>query len=191
MAWSGSLWVAAGLWTNSYTISISSDGINWQAAFNPLNYATQVLSPALSIAINPGVGIVIGGNWLRDNMVGSFSLAPATSLKFNWPKPNLIRPTLIFTDSVTVTNLQIINSKLLLLGRWISGGSQYGAISISSDVVTWSDAFLPHDTTYTNTTLYSIAESINLVIVGSIGNNAGQIGTMSVCINHDGNKNCG
>ena len=181
VAWSGSLWVAAGFWSYN-TISISSDGINWEPAFNPLNYGPQADSPALSIGINPGVGIVVGGNWIRDNMVGSFSIAPATSVKFNWPTPNLIRPTLIFTDTVSVTNLQIIpiSKPYILLGRWISAGSQYGAISMSSDAVTWSDAFLPHDTTYNNTTLYGIQLSANIVIVGSIGSQGSQVGTMCV-----------
>lgn len=205
VAWSGSLWVAAGLWGYS-TISISSDGINWQSAFNPVNsiayyiydiQGNQIFSPALSIAINQGVGIVIGGNWLnfRYNTVGSFSIAPATSLKFNWPTPNLIRPTSIFTDSVTATGLVLViinknNPPLhILLGRWLSGGTQYGAISISNDAVTWSEAFLPYETTYTNTTLYGIARDTistneyTIVVVGSIGNNGQQVGTMSVCNN--------
>ena len=208
VAWSGSLWVAAGLW-EYLTISISSDGINWQLAFNPINsYPTytfdsennQVFLPALSIGINPGVGIVIGGNWTSfiDDVTssGSFSIAPATSLKFNWPTPNLIRPTQIFTDSVTATGLVVVVTNNtdpplhILLGRWVSGGTQYGAISISTDAVTWSEAFLPHETTYTNTTLYDIAINPTLnsdeyitVVVGSIGNNGQQVGTMSVCSN--------
>ena len=205
VAWSGSLWVAAGIWGNS-TISISSDGIIWETAFNPLisfptyDNSTGLFLPALSIAINPGVGIVVGGNWqnFRYNTVGSFSIAPATSLTFNWPTPNLIRPTPIFTDTVIATGLVVhVISKFsprlhILLGRWLSNGTQYGAISTSTDTVTWSEAILPHEITYTNTTLYSIAiDSTSVptpaeyitVAVGSIGNNTQQIGTMSVCNN--------
>jgi hypothetical protein len=207
VAWSGSLWVAAGIW-NDTTISISSDGINWQPAFNPLNslpsffYDPQfniIYSPSLSIAINPGVGIVISGNWFNfrvNGRVGSLSIAPATSLKFNWPSPNLIRPTQIFTDTVTATALVgLITDKSappihVLLGRWVSGGTQYGAISISSDGITWSDAFLPYETTYINTTLYGMAiyvvfdtNTFITVVVGSIGNNGEQIGTMSISNN--------
>ena len=206
VAWSGSLWVAAGLWDYA-TISISSDGINWEAAFNPINsqpyyiYDDQynpIYLPALSIAINPGVGIVIGGNWLNpiNKMIGSFSIAPATSLKFNWPTQHLIRPTPFFTDIVTATGLVLLSPTIdnppihILLGTWLSGGTQYGAISISSDAVTWSEAFLPHDPTYTNTTLYGIAINASAgpneyitVVVGSIGNNGEQLGTMSVSNN--------
>lgn len=204
VAWSGSLWVAAGLWNTTLTISISSDGINWQPAFNPFNsvasntydiQGTPTYLPALSIAINPGVGIVIGGNWFNyiDKTNESFSIAPATSLKFNWPTPNLIRPTPIFTDIVTATGLVLLTPNIeatppihVLLGRWLSGGSQYGAISISSDAVTWSEAFLPHETTYTNTTLYGIAidpTDYKTVVVGSIGSQGSQVGTMCFSTN--------
>jgi hypothetical protein len=204
VAWSGSLWVAAGSW-DVLTISISSDGINWQAAFNPLNsyanFNTSIFSyfPALSIAINPGVGIVITGNWVnyrQNNKNVSLCIAPATSLTYNWPNPNLIRPTAIFTDIVTATGLVYLFRKVgppiyLLLGRWESAGSQYGAISISNDAVTWADAYIPYNSTYTDTTLYGMATDIyyypsdfRTVLVGSFKDSNGlQLGTMCFCNN--------
>ena len=195
VAWSGSLWVAAGLW-NSLTISISSDGINWQSPVNPLNFSptTDLFNyfPAVSIGINPGVGIVIGGNWTKYsystvNTLGSFSIAPATSLRYNWPNPNVIRPTQIFTDTVTATGIaysvfKTSPSRHMLLGQWISGGIQYGAVSTSLDGTIWSDAFLPYSSTYTNTTLYGAATNYNTkwIVVGSIGSQGSQVGTMCV-----------
>ena len=196
VAWSGSLWVAAGIW-NSLTISISSDGINWQSPVNPLGYNTQYNNinigtyfPALTIGVSPGVGIVVGGNWVNNSdtgKFGSFSLAPATSLTYNWPTPNLIRPTVIFTDTVTATGIaygifKTIPSRPMLLGQWISGGIQYGAVSTSLDGTTWSDAFLPYSSTYTNTILYGAItnNTSKWLVVGSIGSQGSQVGTMCV-----------
>jgi hypothetical protein len=199
VAWSGSLWVAAGLW-DSLTISISSDGVNWQTPVNPLFFSPQINDigiyfPALSIAINPGVGIVVGGNWVRYTgitITGSFSIAPATALAYNWPNPNLIRPTAIFTDTVTATGIaygifKTIPSRIMLLGQWVSGGTQYGAVSISLDGVSWSDAFIPYSSTYTNTTIYgAITNNISKwLVVGSIGSEGSQVGTM--CFSTSGN----
>lgn len=196
VAWSGSLWVAAGLW-DILTISISSDGINWQAAFNPLNsypnFSIVSYFPALSIAINPGVGIVVTGNWVnytQNNKNVSLCIAPATSLTYNWPNPNLIRPTAIFTDTVTATSIaysvfKTSPSRHMLLGQWVSGGIQYGAVSTSLDGTTWSEAFLPYSSTYTNTTLYGATtnNTSKWLVVGSIGSQGSQVGTMCVSTN--------
>jgi hypothetical protein len=165
VAWSGSLWVAAGRWGFG-TISLSTDGIHWQDPLTPLKCMPQ--GPATSIGISP-TAIIVGGFWQNDQgETLTLSKASGTSLGYNWS--NLIRPTLFDTDTVGITGLAYGNSQYLLFGRWVNGGNQYGAISLSTDGISWKDTFIPFSATYNNTDIYDAATDGNVwVVVGGIG----------------------
>jgi hypothetical protein len=165
VAWSGSLWVAAGQWGFG-TISLSTDGINWQEPLTPVNSVPA--GPATSIGISP-TAIIVGGNWQNLNMESvTLSKASGTSLGYNWL--DLIRPTLFDTDTIFVHGLGYGNSQYLLLARWNNANNQYGAVSLSTDGIRWKDPFIPFSATYNNTVIYDAATDGNVwVLVGGIG----------------------
>ena len=143
LAWTGSVWVAAGKWTTG-TISFSQDGISWLAAINPLNTSTGT---AYTIGLSP-TEMVVGGLWnFNDGTTGSLTKASGTSLDFKWGE-TIIRPTPLVTDTVNLYGISYasINGSYIVVGEWIDPAEVlFGTISLSVDGITWKDSFIPAD----------------------------------------------
>lgn len=164
VAWTGSIWVAAGRWVNN-TISFSSDGFTWLAAINPLNAA---LGSAYTIALSPS-DMVIGGLWsLNDGTSGSLTKASGTSLDYKWGP--IVRPTQLDTNSVFAYGISYdaTAGQYILVGEWSdSAGTVFGNISLSTDGITWKDAYIPADTTKVISYAYGAATNgSRWVVVG-------------------------
>lgn len=142
LAWTGSIWVAAGNWVDK-SISFSSDGFTWLAAINPLNAS---LGSAYTIALSPS-DMVIGGLWnLNDSTTGSLTKASGTSLDYKWG--SIIRPTQLDTNTVYAYGISYAptENSYILLGEWLnSSGTVFGNISLSTDGITWNDPYIPAD----------------------------------------------
>jgi len=166
LAWTGSVWVAAGKWTTG-TISFSQDGISWLAAINPLNTSTGI---AYTIGLSP-TEMVVGGLWdLNDLTTGSLSKASGTTLDFKWI--NIVRPTQILTDTVNIYGISYASSNsvdsYIILGEWIDPAEVLiGTISLSTDAITWSPPIYPADLTRVHSRAYAAASNgSRWVVVG-------------------------
>jgi hypothetical protein len=166
VAWTGSVWVAAGKWTTG-TISFSQDGVSWLAAINPLNTSTGI---AYTIGLSP-TEMVVGGLWdLNDLTTGSLSKASGTTLDFKWI--NIVRPTQILTDTVNIYGISYASSNsvgsYIILGEWIDPAEVLiGTISLSTDAITWSPPIYPADLTRVHSRAYAAASNgSRWVVVG-------------------------
>lgn len=176
--WTGSVWIAVGSWGFN-TISISSDGLNWQPAVNPIGVIRGI---GTKIAIGPS-GIVIGGTWVKPDNTPitnvSLSFSANKTISYSWK--DFIRPTILYNDIITTTGILYSSGIYILLGRWINNGVQTGAISVSNNGTTWGFGFLPNSSSYTNTTINGVATNgSKWIVVGSIGSLSSQVGTISV-----------
>ena len=164
VAWTGSIWVAAGRWIDN-TVSFSSDGITWLAAINPLNTNAGT---AYTIALSP-TDMVIGGVWsLNDNTTGSLTKASGTSLDYKWS--TIVRPTPLATNVVNIYGISYdsTSGSYILVGEWRnSTGTLLGNLSISSDGQTWQTPMIPYNTSKVFSRAYAAATNGSIwVVVG-------------------------
>lgn len=164
LAWTGSVWVAAGKWTTG-SISFSSDGISWLAAINPLNTSTGI---AYTIGLSP-TEMVVGGLWnFNDGTTGSLTKASGTTLDFKWI--TLVRPTQILTDTVNIYGISYAPTAgpYIILGEWIDPAEVLiGTISLSTNGITWSSPIYPADLTRVHSRAYAAATNgSRWVVVG-------------------------
>lgn len=154
VAWTGTIWVAVGKWSDT-TISFSSDGSTWLAAINPLNTTTGT---AYTIALSP-TDMVVGGSWtLNDLTTGSLTKASGTSLDYKWG--TIVRPTQLDTNTVSVNGISYNSTanSYILVGEWNnSEGELLGNISLSTDGRTWQDPVIPADLTKVYSRAYAAA----------------------------------
>ena len=183
VAWTGSIWVAAGRWLNS-SISFSSDGVTWLTAINPLNASAGT---AFTVALSP-TDMVIGGLWtLNDLTTGSLTKASGTSLDYKWTA--IVRPTQLNTNTVNIYGISYTATanSYILLGEWInSSGALLGNLSISSDGRTWQTPMIPANPSKINSRAYAAATngSIWLIVgywrsVGKSGNSIARSANLS------------
>ena len=173
VAWTGSIWVAAGRWINS-SISFSSDGSTWLAAINPLNTgAGSAYTIALSLT-----DMVIGGLWtLNDLTTGSLTKASGTSLDYKWA--TMVRPTPLNTNIVNIYGISYAPTAgpYILLGEWInSGGSLLGNISISTDGQTWQTPMIPADPSKVFSRAYAAATNGSIWLIVGYWRSSGKSG---------------
>ena len=191
VAWTGSIWVATGVWIGqsfaANSISFSEDGIRWLEAINPpqinpsLNddYPSKKSNGSFcigtSIAVNSSE-MIIGGKWttLPINEKTSVTIctmtkASGTSLGYTWG--TLIRTTDIDTNILRILNIAYYKPTTgtpvyLLLGRWKDSiGLGLGAISVSNNGSSWSQPIIPYDPGLTGSTGYAAATNGNIWIV--------------------------
>lgn len=175
VAWTGSIWVAAGRWINN-TVSFSSDGITWLTAINPLNTNAGT---AYTIALSP-TDMVIGGLWtLNDSTTGSLTKASGTSLDYKWA--TMVRPTPLTTNVVNVYGISYdsTSGSYILVGEWRNSvGTLLGNLSISSDGQTWQIPMIPFDTSKLQSRAYAAATNGSIwLIVGYWRTTSGKTGT--------------
>lgn len=186
VAWTGSVWVAAGRWVDR-SISFSSDGTTWLAAINPLNV---IVGSAYTIALSP-TEMVIGGLWylndptLNDATSGSLTKASGTSLDFKWGA--MVRPTPLDTNIVTAFGISYkpTTGPYILVGVWKNGqGELFGNISLSTDGITWQDAIIPADLTKVNSQAFAAATNGSKWVVVGYWRSSGKSGNSIVYSNN-------
>ena len=163
VAWTGSIWVATGIWGN-YTITLSNDGLNWLPAINPLSTTG---GEGKAIGVN-GSEIIIGGNWSSGNLVKALG----TTLGATWS--TIIRPTDLDTNIIDISNIVYYSIQgttvYLLLGKWSdSAGVGFGTISTSTNGISWSSPIIVgNDISLTNSKVYATATNGSIwIAVGS------------------------
>jgi hypothetical protein len=144
VCWTGYIWVAIGRFSNDGEISTSPDAINWNTPVLPNN--TYGSSGALSIGASPTAVIIIG-NW----PTGSIVRGSSNKLGYNWL--TVKKPTASASDSVSINCIAYsgyVDNNISTPGIYVAGGAwyditglQYGALSSSTDGITWSEAVFP------------------------------------------------
>ena len=181
VAWTGSLWVAAGNWVNK-SISFSSDGFTWLSAINPISTSGGT---GITIALSP-TDMIIGGLWsltTNEGSTGSLSKASGTRLGYKWS--TIVRPTLLDTNNVTIYGISYNSSpeSYILVGEWAdSTGRLLGTISLSTNGQSWSDPIIPADTNRLYSRAYSVATNGSVwIVVGYWRTSLGGTGNTIAC----------
>uniref|UniRef100_A0A6C0K443 Major capsid protein N-terminal domain-containing protein n=1 Tax=viral metagenome TaxID=1070528 RepID=A0A6C0K443_9ZZZZ len=160
VAWTGYIWVAVGTWINvgeshNTSISVSSDGIAWAPATNPLGTTS---GDANTIALSP-TEMVIGGKWSLTIPAGAKgTLSKASNIAETYKFGPLIRPTQILNDIVNIKGIALdpVSGRYLLLGSWVDvNGDILGSISITTDITRWGTPFNPIDNTITSSQAFA------------------------------------
>jgi len=150
VCWTGYIWIAIGEFASDGEISTSSDAINWSPPVLP--NGTFELG-ALSIAASSTGVIIIGGWQNNDGTVGSIVRGSNNQLGYDWL--TIKKPTSINTDIITINSIIYTGGRdkngVVTPGIYIAGGAwsdltgaQYGALSYSTDGLTWTQAVFPN-----------------------------------------------
>jgi hypothetical protein len=161
VAWTGYTWVAVGAWGPlgaifTTSISLSSDGITWDPAVNPLGTSNGV---ANTIGLSP-TEMIIGGKWDISNqnydVTTTASLSKASNIAQTYKFGPLIRPTQILNDIVNINGIAFDTGIYLLVGSWVDvNGEILGSLSITTDITRWGAPFNPIDNTITSSQAFA------------------------------------